>query len=230
LFPLILGCYYAFLRFIKASKKQIFFLSICTFITIPFILRFFIASKFEVDQFWLGVKILKVVIYRLDGIALGLLAAFLKFWYPVLWHKSRNISFLIGICLSYLILYSSWPPNAFSTKVILIAISSLGCFFLLPKFDSMKTAPKFITKIFTHISLISYSMYLINLGLVSQVLHKNIQIAEPITAWAVYIIYWGIVIIVSTLLYKFYEKPIMDLRDKIKFKKIRTINKVRHKH
>jgi peptidoglycan/LPS O-acetylase OafA/YrhL len=173
-------------------------------------------SNVDVDQFGLEVKIFKVVIYRLDGIALGLLAAFIKYWHPHFWFKSRNLSFILGIIISYLILYSIWLPNDFSTKVFQIIIQSIGCFLLLPKFDSIKTAPPIITKIFTHISLISYSMYLINLALVAEVIRDNFPPRGPHTAWALYGIYWVIVIVASSLLYKYYEKPIMDLRDRWK--------------
>ena len=168
------------------------------------------------DAFWLGVKIYKVVIYRLDGIALGLLAAFIKYWRPKFWFKSRNISFLAGIVISYVILYATWLPNDFTTKVFKIFFQSIGCFLLLPKFDSIKKAPPIITQMFTHISLISYSMYLINLALVSEIIRDNFPPRGPQTSWALYLIYWFVVITFSTLLYKYYEKPIMDLRDKIK--------------
>jgi peptidoglycan/LPS O-acetylase OafA/YrhL len=216
LFPIILGIVFLTLKGFKINKKFIFLGSIFIFLLVPFLLRVFKASRFDVDQFGLEVKIFKVVIYRLDGIALGLLAAFIKYWHPHFWFKSRNLSFILGIIISYLILYSIWLPNDFSTKVFQIIIQSIGCFLLLPKFDSIKTAPPIITKIFTHISLISYSMYLINLALVAEVIRDNFPPRGPHTAWALYGIYWVIVIVASSLLYKYYEKPIMDLRDRWK--------------
>ncbi|MEZ4907056.1 MAG: acyltransferase [Saprospiraceae bacterium] len=213
LFPIILTFNYLILKGLKVSKKHIFLVSVLIFLLVPFLLRFFIASKFEVDNFWLGVKIYKVVIYRLDGIALGLLAAYIKYYNSNLWYKSRNLSFILGVIICYIILYSNWLPNDFSTKVYKTVFQSIGCFMLLPKFDSMKIAPPAITKITTHISLISYSMYLINLALVSKVIHDNFPSHDTQTAWAMYIIYWVIVITVSTIIYKYYEKPIMDIRD-----------------
>ena len=114
----------------------------------------------------------------------------------------------------YIVLYFNWQPNDFSTKVFQLFLQSIGCVLLLPKFDSIKTAPPMLTKIFTHISLISYSMYLINLALVAEVIRDNFPPHGPYTAWALYGIYWFVVLFVSTLLYKYYEKPIMDLRDK----------------
>ncbi len=216
LFPIILGIFYFILKGYKINKKSIFLYAIIIFLLIPFLLRFFKASKFNVDQFWLGVKIFKVVIYRLDGIALGLLAAFIKYWFPNSWIKSRNFSFILGLVISYTILYTTWLPNDFSTKVFQIFFQSIGCFLLLPKFDSIKKAPLIITKIFTHISLISYSMYLINLALVSEIMRDHFPPRGVHTAWALYVIYWTVVIVFSTLIYKYYEKPIMDLRDKWK--------------
>ncbi len=219
LFPIVLGSVFLVSKKLKIDKKKIFLVSIIIFLLVPAMLRIFIASKFNVDQFWLGVRIYKVVIYRLDGIALGLLAAFIKYWYPGFWFKGRNISFVSGIVISYLTLYSTWLPNDFSTKVFRILFESVGCFLLLPKFDSLKTAPPIITKIFTHISLISYSMYLINLALVSEIIRDNFPPRGPHTALALYGVYWFVVITVSTVLYKYYEKPIMDLRDKLGRKK-----------
>ena len=216
LFPIILTGIYFIVKGFKVPKRQIFLGAILIFLLIPFMLRAIIASKFEVDQFWLEAKIFKVVIYRLDGIALGLLAAYIKHWHPSFWFKSRNIGFISGIVVCYAILYTTWPPNEFSTKVFQIFIQSIGCFLLLPKFDSMKKAPPIITKVFTHISLISYSMYLLNLALVAEVINNNFPPQGPLSAWALYGVYWAAVILLSTLLYKYYEKPMMDLREKWK--------------
>jgi peptidoglycan/LPS O-acetylase OafA/YrhL len=216
LFPIVLGVNYLILKSLKVSKKNIFLTSVFIFLLVSFSLRFFIASEFEVDNFWLGVKIYKVVIYHLDGIALGLLAAYIKYYNPNFWFKSRNLSFILGVIVCYIILYSNWLPNDFSTKVCKIILQSIGCFLLLPKFDSTKSAPLIITKIVTHISLISYSMYLINLAIVAEVIRDNFPPQGPRTAWAMYLIYWFAVITVSTVIYKYYEKPIMDLRDRWK--------------
>lgn len=216
LFPLVLGLIFLLLKRHNVNKKSIYLFAIFIFLFIPFLLRFFIASKIEVNEFWLDTKIYKVVIYRIDSIALGLLAAYIKYWHSNFWYKNRNLSFIIGIILSYVVLYISWAPNAFFTKVFQIFIQSIGCFLLLPKFDSIHKAPKILVKIFTHISLISYSMYLLNLAIVSEVINTNFPPQNPFSALVIYVIYWIIVITLSTILYKYYEKPIMDLREKWK--------------
>ncbi|MBK7389871.1 MAG: hypothetical protein IPI23_12630 [Bacteroidetes bacterium] len=70
------------------------------------------------------------------------------------------------------------------------------------------------TRIFTHISLISYSMYLINLALVAEVIRDNFPPADATSAWIAFGVYWVAVIGFSTLLYKYFEKPFTDLRDR----------------
>jgi peptidoglycan/LPS O-acetylase OafA/YrhL len=215
LFPMGLAMLFLLSKKGTLSKKYIFLMAIVLFLLMPFLLRYFYASTFEVDSFWLDNKIFKVVIFRMDGIALGLLAAFIKSFYQDFWFKWRNVLFVAGIVISYTLLYTTWPPNNFSTKVYKVLIQSLGCLFLLPKFDSIKTAPLLITKIVTHISLISYSMYLINLALVAQVINDNMAINSPIKAWMMYIVFWIAIIGFSTLMYKYFEKPMTDLRDKI---------------
>lgn len=221
LFPILLGMLYSATKKSKFPKRYIFLIATCLFILAPFIFRLCIASHFTVDQFWLDVRINKVVIYRLDGIALGLLCAYFQNNHSSFWHKIRNISFVIGLIISFFVLYYPWQPNDFSTKVFKILINSLGCALLLPKFDSMKTAPPKITKVVTHISVISYSMYLINLSLVSSVIRDNFSPTSPIGAWCTYLLYLIIIIAASTLLYKYYELPFMKLRDKIGWKNTR---------
>ncbi|MCC7331755.1 MAG: acyltransferase [Flavobacteriales bacterium] len=214
LFPISLFLLYLFLKIFNVQKKIIFFIAILLFLPFSFLLRYFIASSFQLDAFWLGSKINSVVIYHFDGIALGLLAAFIKFWFPQHWNKYKNLSFILGLILSYFILINEWLPNDFSTKVYKLFLQSLGCFLLLAKFDSIKKAPIFITKIVTHISLISYSMYLVNLALVAKVIFDNFRIDSSLTAWLYYIIYWSIVILLSTLLFKYFERPVLNLREK----------------
>lgn len=216
IFPVLLGMAVLVMTLFRSSKKTIFLVSILVFLFVPLLLRIFIASRFNVNEFGLGVQIQKVVIFRLDSIALGILAAWIHRWYPAFWHRVRNPSFIIGIVACYIILYIPWSPNVFFTKVFRIFLESFCCFLLVPKFESIRKGPKILVRFFTHISLISYSMYLLNLAIISEVLYTNFPPRSVRAAWALYGIYWIFVLVFSTLLYKFYEKPMMDLRDRWK--------------
>ena len=219
IFPILLGIILLLGKKFKIQKRYIFLTAILVLLLVPLFLRIFIASRFIVNDFNLKNLIQKVVIYRLDSIALGILGAYILRWHPVLWRKSRNIAFIVGIIACYIILYIHWPANLFFTKVFRIFIESFCCFLLLPKFESIRKGPKILVRFFTHISLISYSMYLLNLAVISEVLYATLPPWGPHTAWALYFVYWVLVLVLSTLLYKYYEKPVMDLRDRFRNRK-----------
>lgn len=207
---LILGFGYFF------SKKNTLLFSILLLIVFPMIYRYSI-SDITVDRFWLDVNFRKVVLTRLDAINFGVLAAFVKFYYPQAFHKWRNVMFVIGIVLLYANSFIPRDPNDFYSKTFSFTITSIGAALLLSKADSIKKFKyPFIGKTVIFISLISYSMYLVNLALVAQVIDTNFR-SE--TLWEnayMYLIYWGATIAISILLYTFYEKPFTDLRDKWK--------------
>jgi peptidoglycan/LPS O-acetylase OafA/YrhL len=215
LFPLILAIIFFLGKVLKAQKKYLFLCSILVLLLVPLLLRIVIASRLNVNAFTLGTHIQKVVIFRLDSIALGIFGAYLQHWQFHFWRRHKNLFFFTGILVSYIILFIHWQPNLYFTKVFLVFIQSFCCFLMLPKFDSIRKGPKIFVRFFTHISLISYSMYLLNLAVISEVLVVNFPPRGPHTAWALYIVYWFLVLVLSTLLFKYYEKPVMDLRDRV---------------
>ena len=85
---------------------------------------------------------------------------------------------------------------------------------LLPKADALKSMKGWFGKVITKISVISYSMYLVNLALVAEVIGKHFPPTGQMDAFFKYIIYWVVVVVASILLYKYFEKPVMDLRDR----------------
>lgn len=216
LFPMILGLAYLAGRRARISKRYVFLCTIILFEAVSLVLRLAVAGRFEVDDYWYDVKIHKVVVYHFDGIALGLLGAYLKHYHPVGWHRCRNITFVLGIVISYAVLYAGWDANSYVNKGFKILLQGVGCALLLPRFETWKEAPMWLRRPVTHISLISYSMYLINLSLVSSVIVAHVDVSSVGEGWLWYAIYWAVVIVASTLIYKYYEKPIMDLRERFK--------------
>ena len=218
-FPIVLLLLYLVLKATKMKRKHIFLVNIIIYLCFSLVMRLVFGTRQEInDTFWYGVRIQKVIIYHLDGIAFGLLAAFIRYWYPEFWHKVRNLTFVLGLVCSYGIYYIPWDVTQPATVVLLSGVQSLGCFLLLPRFETLRRAPEWLRKPVTHISLVSYSMYLINLCMVSSVITANIQVEAKSGAILWNVVYWVAVFVVSTLMYKYYEKPIMDLRDRF-FKK-----------
>lgn len=193
--------------------KNIFLISILGFIFLTILYRYSKSGE-AVDPFLFDIKFRKVVIARLDAIMYGVLFAWVKFYYPLLWKKIAIPFFIIGLILIFTILQViKIDPVGFYAKTIYFSAIGFSAAMLLPYADSVKSFKFPFGKAITHISIISYSMYLVNLGLVAQVIENNFMPETKSAAAITYILYWTIVVVLSTLLYKFFEKPMMDLRD-----------------
>ena len=211
--PLTILAFHHLLRN-KTSKKWIVFISIGTFIALPLLYRIFISGE-EVDRFWYDVKFRKVVITRLDAIMYGVFFAWIRFYYQKIHFKMAWPLFIAGVLIIHFSMdFAKLNPVGFHAKTWYFSVVGLGAAMLLPLADRIKTCNNLFGKAIEHISLISYSMYLINLGLVAQVIENNFWPAEGQQALYLYLTYWAVVLVASTLLYKYFEKPMTDLRDK----------------
>jgi peptidoglycan/LPS O-acetylase OafA/YrhL len=197
------------------SKQKTILWSIILLLTIPFIYRVSI-SHITTNSFYMwDVLFRKTVLTRLDAIIYGVLAAYIKFYHSVFWTKHRNAMFIAGIAVTILRINLVFPFDHFFSKTIAFNLTSIGAMLLLPKADSIKSFKyQVIGKSITYISIISYSLYLVNLGLVEQVITYNFPPQNPREQVCLYIIFWVATFVISALIYKFYEKPMMDLRDK----------------
>ncbi len=204
---------FIFLRFIP--KRTAILLSILLLLVVPVIYRISISEQ-EVDGFWWDVHFRKVVLTRLDAIGYGVLMAYVKFYHGSFFSKARNWLFLLGLALIYLNIYLPKQPNDFYSKTFYFCVTSFGASLLLAKADSIKNFRfQAIGRFVTYISVISYAMYLVNLSLVASVFAKNFIPDRRLENALYYSLFWFFTLFISTLIYKFYEKPITDLRDKL---------------
>ena len=89
----------------------------------------------------------------------------------------------------------------------------------LPFAYSIKTLRnRYLSGFFNHISKISYSMYLVHYSLVYILFFYKMEQVSRSSTIAFYILYWMIVIVLSSLLYKYFEKPVMNLRNRTTIK------------
>ncbi len=219
--PLLLYivCYFK----IKTNKKKLF-----AIITIGIIL-FFIITKIVYNlaisnsdmMFW-NVNLKAITIYRIDAIYYGVLASYFSLIKPNIWQKFSWLSFLIGV-LIFGILNFIIPTqrvfietHPFFWNVFYLPINSIAIAFCLPLLSILKSAPRLILVPVTYISLISYSMYLLHYSIVLQLLKYYIP-SEGLAKFDVFVyisVYIITTILLSYILYRIYEKPMMDIRDK----------------
>jgi peptidoglycan/LPS O-acetylase OafA/YrhL len=125
--------------------------------------------------------------------------------------------------------YYSPDMNGVYFKVFYFSFISLATLFTLPFLSTLTSGKGFFYKPITYISLISYSMYLLNLNVIQiwilgkidwTVITGNIYLISGVK----YFMYWFLVITLSLLLYKYFEIPMMKLRDKKITFKFRSSN------
>jgi peptidoglycan/LPS O-acetylase OafA/YrhL len=85
----------------------------------------------------------------------------------------------------------------------------------LPVLSQLQSASKMILKPITFISIISYAIYVLHYSIILQLLKYFLPSEDlPKFDTIVYImVYLSLTLVLSYILYKFYEKPFTDLRD-----------------
>ncbi|MBP6754834.1 MAG: acyltransferase [Bacteroidia bacterium] len=205
------------------KRKRYFVLILLFFITIPFLIRLYNFEYNSTLNADIDNNFRKVLIFRLDAIVYGVLGAYISFYYSTFWFKIRYLCLLISFMILFYLFITDKMIWYFWYLPIDFSLESLIALLLLPFFSSFSQSRfVFFDKIVIFISLISYSMYLLNLSIVLVIIMPRFQrlltvacnpqsIIFYITS---YLFYWFFVIFFSYILYKFFEKPTTKLRDR----------------
>lgn len=213
-------------------KKQIlnYFFGITIIVIITFLgtkYSYHLREGATTLQFW-NINLKAVVIYRLDAIYYGVLAALLSFQFKNNWIKFKHIYFFIGLFLFsilhlFIIKFQLNPEKApLLYNVFYLPLCSISFSFLLPLLSQLKKAPNYIFKSITFLSIISYAVYLLHYSVVLQLLHYHWQFGTNTIVLKVLfmVVYLSTTLCLSYLLYRYFERPIMNLRDHPKLKNI----------
>lgn len=218
LMPIIIGV----LFFFPISRKSSFFLASCILIALPTIGRFLHGAP--TDFFEWDTQIRRVTIYHLDATGWGVLAASMSKWSPQWWREKIAQKAVAGLVLMISglffvvgLLHPEWMNeplykigNAFS-----ITFMAGGTFLLIPWLTSVKAAWRSTDWIIAKLSTFSYSIYLVHFPLIFLLKHfSHIDQNTPgLFAFLLVAAWLGLVFALSGLIFKFFEKPIADLRD-----------------
>lgn len=215
-----------FLRKLKLNVKRSTLVLIVALLLFSILFRYY--KLYEMDQ--VGFKqwdnlFRKQVFTRLDSIMFGVLGAWFSFYFKDLWLRSRKFLFVLGILLLvvhkamiYFRLDLGLGYNAYYCvwSFSLISVATLFC---IPVVSEYKKGSGRLFRVLTRISLISYSMYLVNLTLVQELILRAMYKIWPVELFAeMPLIYFGLcwffTISISVLLYKYFEVPTTKLREK----------------
>jgi len=168
-----------------------------------------------------GAAVSKVVLTRLDGIMYGMLGAWLSIYRPQQWVKHKKLLFALGLIL----LIGSRIAIGYSLffyGYFYFSVAAVGTLCLLPMLGSLSGGRGVVHRAFTFISIISYSMYLVNHMIVLRGIMPRLLLrlhvdpaAGMLQSFIALVLFWALTIIISYLLYRFWEQPVMRLRDKI---------------
>ena len=129
------------------------------------------------------------------------------------WKKHKNLFFLSGLIIIFSLLIFKTSPDHFFSKTFYFSFMGFAILLLLPKADSISVSGSRFSRAVTFISIISYSMYLTN-SIVALLFRKYFSPETASLSLMAYFFYLFTVIFISFFVYRFYEKPMMDIRDK----------------
>lgn len=162
-----------------------------------------------------------IVIYRLDSILYGVLASWIYCNNKLFWRKYKLIALLIGSIGLFFANYGiakfslSAENMIFFRNVLYLPLVSVSIAFFLPFLSDWKNTNYIVQKPVIFVSLISYSVYLLHYSVILQLM-KHFIPTENFSQYQLHIytaIYLLLTFIWSALLYFYYERPLMNLRE-----------------
>lgn len=215
LFPLFIWLFVQF----APNRHFALLATIVIFLTVPFVIRYFISPDVNWDG---GVR--RVTLPRLDAIAYGVLLAWLKQYATRSWNILARLwpAGLLGLLiLTIHHCYYGDSAAAYTSqfvfyRVFYFSVVSIVLLLIFPKAVGLGAPGGWFEAVIRKISLWSYSIYLSHvfiIGLIGAAMSHWpwTRGREPIIAFP---LIWVFTLAFSAFLYRFYEKPLMDLRDR----------------
>lgn len=218
-FPMLAYCVSAMVS--RITARQAVLATTLLFIFVPLLLRtwtvFSHASTSDLDDltaiFNYELQFRSVAIYRPDSIAFGVLGAYVSRYHPISWRRYAVHCFTIG--LSFYLIHRKFFDYGVVRFTLGFTVSSFSLSLLLPLASTLRTAPRAIAAPITHLSVVSYSAYLIHRTLVMDAFRAfGGRPFTDVQAIVYYFLYFIITILLSTWIYRFFEAPITGLRER----------------
>ncbi|MBL0129677.1 MAG: acyltransferase [Flavobacteriales bacterium] len=205
LFPALL---LVFALALRSTGRRVFLVTACVFVVVPLVVRFQLlpdmSSLYDSEMF-----VRKLAITRLDTIVFGVLAAMAHARFPEVWQRFRWLSFVVGAIGVVLVPLAYGPQHFAYSSTWFYTLNAVAMALLLPLLASWRQGPSG-GGVVTFISRISYSLYLVHLPLRS-ILERWYEPSPLSMAWVQLVVYWSLCMIVSWSVYRYFEKPVMDL-------------------
>jgi peptidoglycan/LPS O-acetylase OafA/YrhL len=106
--------------------------------------------------------------------------------------------------------------HPFFFNVLYLPLNSISICLTIPFLVAIKLKESLFLKWVTLLSIISYSIYLLHYTVILHAM-KVLFPSESLSGFSLFgytFIYWVLVVVLSYFLYRFFEKPMTNLRDK----------------
>jgi len=203
----------------RISKKNALLFFAIAIILIPLMLRLNLYQQSDfttLDDFHRHVR--RIVIYRLDAIGWGVLGAWISHYLPSLWlncKKQYSRWLILFIIISILVQPSPLQIPILAT--LYFTILSALLMLLLPKIETLSISNRLFKKTITTISVLSYSLYLLNRTPIYQNIFfpfRKYTDNSLILAAISYVSFYLLCGMAAYLFYRWVEKPLTDLRER----------------
>ena len=196
------------------NKSTAFIAASFTLLLIPLLLRWAMLSNVTLDWYAWDVQCRKVVVFRMDAIAFGLLAVYFSRFFNTAFSQWAKPLFVLGIGLLLLDAQCMNDPNGIYEKFFSFSIKPLAVSMLIPLLYQWQIRPRaWWAKAVEWTSKISYSMYLLNLGVVYTLLNHFFHPVSTLGWFTRYLLFWVITYAASHLLYQHHERFWLKKRD-----------------
>jgi peptidoglycan/LPS O-acetylase OafA/YrhL len=168
-FPVL---FYIITTLLKVNKRRsflfilIFYIVVCNFLKVYYYYHVFPDHTFEQ---W--TKFREIVVLRIDTIAIGLLAAYICFFYSDFWERNKFKFLPVGLVIyvGSILFYWSWTNKYIDTEfatfyhyTLFYLVSPVSIMLCLPYLKTIKFKDNFANHFILFTSLISYSIFLLH--------------------------------------------------------------------
>ena len=223
--PIVIWVFYKIIR----NAQKVFLISVLSLLVI-FVLTKAVFYLKNINTplsivYWDN-SLKEVVMYRLDAIYYGFIIAYIHY-YNTKWLKHNRYRLLFVGCMLLLInhamfmIVSMQVEQSFYLDVLFLPINSITICMFLPFLYYLTYSFRLIKKAIYKISVYSYAIYLLHYTLVLGLLN----VIYPIKGLTLFqkmvysVVYFGFTVVLSSIVYHFFEKPMTNLRDHRFFKR-----------
>ena len=212
------------LTLLRRTPNQGILIVSIIFIVVPNVLRLWhYAPESEFPEWPFYTRI--IVVYRLDSVMYGIVLAWLYRYKKAQLLRFKNIGMVLSLVLIAVmtVIVRMGANSHWYESTILLNLEPLTAFLAIPFLAEWKTTRfKVFRFVVQFLSLVSYAMYILNLTIVQNILlplltgpmdHRH----PPSVELGMYrlILFWVVTIPIAWVLYRFYETPLRNLRDKV---------------